>query len=107
MDSEAQVVAGRQVFRLRLPNAIARRGLLNRRTLHARKWFTHNETELGIERERAIVIGSLHQSDSWRLALGGAGHSGLHQLTACRPILCSRVNRNWTNAGNRSSFVHT
>jgi hypothetical protein len=39
--------------------------------------------------------------------LGSACHNGLHQLTACRPILRCRVNRNWTNARNRSSLVQT
>jgi hypothetical protein len=49
----------------------------------------------------------LNQPDSHELPFGGAGHDGLHQLAACGAILYHGVNRDWSNAGNRSSFIQT
>jgi hypothetical protein len=53
------------------------------------------------------VVRRLHQSDSRKLSFGCAGHNNLHQLAACRAILCCRVNRDWPNTSNRSSFIQT
>src|SRR5215471_7192028 len=71
VDSHAEVVAGSDVARFSRTNLITRRRLLDR-SQHARKRFAHDETEFGIEGERAVVVRSLHETDSRELLLGCA-----------------------------------
>src|SRR5580700_12041640 len=48
----------------------------------------------------------MHQPDSRKLPFGCAALDGLHQLTARRPILRCRINRDWPNASDGIPFVH-
>ncbi len=51
VNSQAKVIAGRKVARQCEPNSVARKGFLNRWSLHTRKRLTHDETQLGIQGE--------------------------------------------------------
>lgn len=66
-------------------------GLGDRVALHGCEDVTNLEPELGVERERARVVGRLKQPHSRELAFGGARHDGVHQPAAHPHILRARI----------------
>src|SRR4029077_18387685 len=105
VNPNTQVVAGYEVARVCRADAIARRRLLNRRSLHTRKGLTHYEPELGVEGKGTIVVRRLNQTDACEFFLGCPLHDSLHELAAQVFVLYCWVNRNRSNPGNRGSLI--
>jgi hypothetical protein len=63
------------------------------------------ETELGIKRERAVVVSGLQQAYPRGLALCGAAQNVLHQTPAHATVLSRRIDGNRPNAGNAGSLI--
>ena len=73
--------------------------------LHAGEWFADVKSEGGVERERAVVEGSLHQPDSSGAALVRAIHGGLHEFAAHSEILRSGIDGDGTDAADDGALV--
>jgi hypothetical protein len=78
VDPQTEVIACGQIVRARWPDVIAREAEGERRALHRGERLARVKAELRIERERAVVLGDLHQADAGKAPFGGAVHHGLH-----------------------------
>ena len=80
-------------------------GSFERAALHARKRLADVIAERGIERERAIVEGGLHQPDSRGAAFVRAIHYSLHELAADSEILHRGIDGDGADAANGGPLV--
>src|SRR5262249_26048829 len=76
----AKSVASIQIEFGRGPDLITRKVDPRWRAKHLRERFSRLESELCIQTQRAIVIGSLHESASRKIALLRSIHDRAHQL---------------------------
>ena len=90
-------VAGRTVQ----PGIVARGGA----ALHAGERLADVEAEGGVERERAVVEGGLHEADASGVLRGGAVEHGLHEQAADAAVLCGGVDGDGADAVDDGALV--
>src|SRR4029077_12784550 len=93
-----------QVRRSCQPDRAAWNNPFARAPLQAGERFADIEAEASVKRERAIVIGGLHQAHSRRAALICAIHDRLHQLASDAEILRAGIDGNRTDAGDTGTL---
>ena len=75
--------------------------------MQAGEGFPDVEAERGVEREGAVVEGSLDQADSWGVLLEGAIHDGLHELAAYSEVLNGRVDGDGAYAADCGTLIES
>ena len=78
---------------------------LERRPLEARELFAHVITELGVQRERAVVVARLHQADPRRALLDRPPLDVVHERATDLAVLDVRVDRDGPDPDDRRPFV--
>ena len=73
--------------------------------MHARQQIPDLEAELGIERQRPVVVGGLHQPDSRRGPVGDPAQNILHECSADPTVLHPGVNGDWANTNDGRPLV--
>ena len=95
--STSEDCAGRTVH----PGRLRWRGL----SLDAGERLAYVEAEAGVERERAIVKGGLHQPDAGGAALCCAVHDGPHEAATDARVLRGGIDGDGTDAGDDGALI--
>jgi hypothetical protein len=72
--------------------------------LEGREGLAHIEPELGVERQRTVVVCGLDKADAGEVPLPSPLQHVFHQPSADRAVLHSRINGDRTDAGDRRGF---
>ena len=101
MDREVKAPAGANVLGDGGPHREAGQGGGQRLALHQAERLAHVEAELGVERQRTVVVGGLHQAHAGEPVDARALEHGLHQAPSDRAVLRFRIDGDRADAGDR------
>jgi hypothetical protein len=77
-----------------------------RRSLQDRQRLADDEAELGVQRQRPVVVGGLNEPDARRATVALAPQDRLHQLCADPLVLRARIDGYRADPGDHGAFVH-